>query len=219
MSANSSGASLYAPHPTIAGLYVAITDSTSTVGIDPITFCLFRGVSPDTTANTYHHGCIAQVVSGTSGALDVYVNTGNYALPVWTNIGALPPGDIALTAGYILTGSTTNIAQQTPQYSAVSVATNGTTPVKLFNGPNPYTGSITSIHIVSGSTTSVNVTTFTDGGTLGAMATSTTKGIVTGSGNFNVNSHFLANGSITVVNSSNDLSATAIVTATFITPG
>jgi hypothetical protein len=84
MAANSSGASVFAAHPTIAGLYLGVTDSTSTIGIDPIVLCLFRNVSPDTTANTYHHGCIAIVVSDTTGVNSVYQNTGTYSSPSWT---------------------------------------------------------------------------------------------------------------------------------------
>lgn len=84
MAENSSGMSPFGKHPTIAGLYVALTDSTSTIGTDPIAFCIFRNVSPDTTANTYHHGCIAIVVSDGNGVNSVYQNTGTYAVPAWT---------------------------------------------------------------------------------------------------------------------------------------
>lgn len=81
---NSSGASLFGKHPTITGLYVGLTDSSSTVGTDPVAFCIFRNVSLDTTANVYHHGCIAILVSGGTGTNAVYQNTGSYAVPVWT---------------------------------------------------------------------------------------------------------------------------------------
>lgn len=106
---NSSGASLYGEHPTIAGLFVGVTDSTSKIGTDPITFCIFRGVSPDTTANVYHHGCIAQVVSDASGN-SVYQNTGTYAAPVWTLFDTAA-GGIALptTATDATTTTTTSL--------------------------------------------------------------------------------------------------------------
>jgi hypothetical protein len=88
MAANSSGASIFAKHPTIPALFVAMTDSTSTIGVDPIAFCLFRGLSStdvlDTTANTYHHGCIALVVDDSAATASVYQNTGSYAIPAWT---------------------------------------------------------------------------------------------------------------------------------------
>jgi hypothetical protein len=88
MAANSSGASVFAKHPTISGLYVGQTDSTSTIGIDPIVFCIFRGLAStdvlDTTASTYHHGCLAIVVDDSSGTASVYQNTGSYTAPSWT---------------------------------------------------------------------------------------------------------------------------------------
>lgn len=86
MAGSSSGASLFAPHPTIPFLFPAVTDSTASAGTDPIAFCIFRGNSgaaPSTDANTYHHGCIALVVDGTGGNV-VYQNTGSYASPTWT---------------------------------------------------------------------------------------------------------------------------------------
>lgn len=99
MPANSSGASLYAPHPTIPFLFLGVTDSTSAAGIDPITFCLFRGnggAAPSTDVNTYHHGCIALVVDATGNGL--YQNTGTYASPAWNLIETAGTGGLTLPA-------------------------------------------------------------------------------------------------------------------------
>ena len=197
MPENSSGASIYAKHPTIPYLFLGITDSTSTLGIDPITFCFFRGnggAAPSTDTNTYHHGCIAQVIDAAGGVLSVYINTGTYASPTWT----------------ILNGGSGTYDQ------SVSVKTNGTTLVPLFGNPSTINASLTGIQVISGSTTSVNVTLSSSGTTLGVFATSTTLGAVTGSGNFTT-TPFTTAGSVNIVNSSADLSATATVIATFTT--
>ena len=108
MPANSSGASLYAPHPTIPFLFLGVTDSTSAAGIDPITFCLFRGnggAAPSTDVNTYHHGCIALVVDAAGNGL--YQNTGTYASPVWNLIETAGAGGLTLPATATDTTTTT----------------------------------------------------------------------------------------------------------------
>lgn len=213
MSANSSGASLYAPHPTIANLYVAVTDSTSAAGIDPISFCLFRGNSgaaPTTDANTYHHGCIAQVVDGTG--LSVYVNTGTYAAPAWTSIGSLPPGDISLTQGSILVGNSSGVAAATRQYGAVSVQTNGTTVVPLFSNPTGFAGSLTGIYFTSIDNANGTITVSSNGSTV-ATLTKGSIGSVVGS---SISAFaFTGAGSLNVVSSG--ASANGTITATFIT--
>lgn len=196
MPANSSGASVYAKHPTIPFLYLGLTDSTSKSGTDPITFCLFRGNNgnpPSTDTNTYHSGCIAQVVDASDGG-DVYINTGTYAVPVWSEVNG---------------GATTF-------YESVSAATNGTSLVPLFGTSNPFSGSITSIQVISGSSSSVNVTISNNGTNVGTVATSATSGVVTGSGNFTV-IPFTLGGSVNIVNSVAGVNSTATLIATFIT--
>lgn len=195
MPANSSGASLYAQHPTIPYLFLGVTDSTSSAGVDPITFCFFRGnggAAPSADVNTYHHGCIAQVIDGSG--VSVYLNSGTYALPVWTEING---------------GSGTF-------YQTVSALTNGTTLVPLFGTSNPFAGSLTSVQVISGSTTSVNVTLSNNGTNFLTLATSTTKGATTGSATL-VAQAFTVGGSVNIVNSTADLTGTATVIATFTT--
>lgn len=195
MPANSSGASLYAKHPTIPFLYLGVTDSTSALGTDPITFCFFRGNSgaaPSTDVNTYHHGCIAQVIDGTG--ISVYLNSGTYAIPVWTEIN----------------GGSVNFDQ------SVTVVTNGTSLVPLFGTSNAFAGTLTGLQVISGSTTSVNITLSNNGTNVGVLATSTTVGAVTGSANFTATA-FTVGGSVNVVNSSAAANATATVIATFTT--
>ncbi len=188
MSANSSGASVYALHPTIAGLYVGLTDSTSTAGIDPITFCIFRNVSPDTTANTYHHGCIAQVVSDGTGIESVYSNTGTYAAPVWTKFSADISG----------------------QFQSVSVVTNGGTLVPLFGPPTGFNGSLTSVSFTASDDASGTITLSSNGTTVATIVKGS-QGSVKGS-SIAVTA-FTAAGSLNVVSSGGN----GTLTATFIT--
>ncbi len=211
MAANSSGMSPFAPHPTIAGLYVGLTDSTATGGIDPINFCMFKGVSPDTTANTYHHGCIAQVTSEASGTLSVYVNTGTYAAPAWTDIGALPPGEISLPSGQTLTGNGSGVAAATKSYDAVAVVTNGATAVPLFAaGTLPTPGSLTGVMFTAADDLNGTIT-VTNNGTTIATIVKGSQGSVKGSSI--AASAFIAGGSLNVVSTSGN----GTLTATFIT--
>jgi len=196
MAANSSGASLFAPHPTIAGLYVGLTDSTSTIGIDPITLCIFRGVSPDTTANTYHHGCIAIVVDGSGGSSSMYQNTGTYAAPSWS----------VMTAG---SGVTT--------YAVVAATTNGTTPVNLFGTTNGITGTLTSVIAIAQDTTASNISLITNvGGTETKFADKIVKSTSIGgvTGTITSNTAFTAAGTTQIVSSG---SGNAVVVATYTT--
>lgn len=209
---NSSGASTYAPHPTIAGLYVGLTDSTSSGGTVPITFCIFRNVSPDTTANVYHHGCIAQVVTESSGSLSVYVNTGTSAAPSWTNLGALPPGDIALAQGKMLRGSATGVAESQTYYGEVAVLANGTTAVPLFGTSTPFRGSLTSVEVISLDDLNGTITLSNSGVTVTTIVKGSAN-TVRGSATF-VNNAFLFGGSVNIVNST---AAGAVVKATFVT--
>lgn len=187
MAANSSGASIYALHPTIAGLYVGLTDSTSTAGIDPITFCIFRNVSPDTTTNTYHHGCIAQVVSDGTGIESVYSNTGTYAAPVWTKFAADISG----------------------QFDAVSVVTNGATLVPLFANPNGFAGSLTGITFTSADDANGTITVSNSGVTVATIVKGS-QGSVKGS-SIAVTA-FTAAGSLNVVSTGGN----GTLTATFL---
>ena len=126
MPANSSGAGLYGPHPTIPGLYIGLTDNTSTLGIDPAVFVIFRGVSPDTTANVYHHGCIAIIVSDGANTDSIYENIGTYAVPVWALISEVAgsptsPYTLLTAANFASTtanasGATGTLTLTNPQY-------------------------------------------------------------------------------------------------------
>lgn len=132
---NSSGASLFGPHPTIPFLFVGVTDSTSTIGTDPIAFCIFRGNSgaaPSANANTYHHGCLAMVVDGTGNV--VYQNTGTYASPVWTLLDTGTGGlglpttasDATTTTGTSLAITTSTLTTGVGESITASAATTGT---------------------------------------------------------------------------------------------
>jgi hypothetical protein len=213
MSMNSSGASLYAKHPTIPFLFLGVTDSTSTLGTDPINFCFFRGnggAAPSADVNTYHHACIAQVIDDTSSAISVYINTGTYTSPSWTELGNLPPGDISLTSGQILVGNGSNVAVASKQYGAVSVVTNGATAVPLFSGSLETPGSLTGVVFTAADDANGTITVTNNGVTIATIVKGS-QGSVKGSSI--AASAFISGGSLNVVSTSGN----GTLTATFIT--
>jgi hypothetical protein len=109
MAIQSSGASIAAPHPTIANLFVRETDSQN--GYILSGYC--NGAMSDTTAGTYEHGCLITQIDKAGTDVPIYVNTGTTASPSWTLLGDLPPGDISLTTNHILVGDSGNAAADT----------------------------------------------------------------------------------------------------------
>ncbi len=235
MSVQSSGASIAAPHPTIANLWVRETDSQS--GLILTGYC--HGAFTDTTAGTYEHGAMIVQTDAASG-LTIFVNSGTTALPVWTQIGNLPPGDIALTDTHILVGNGSNVAVDVSMkgdatlsdtgtltvasgaitggklstlagYYAVAVKTNGTTPVNVFGATNGFAGTITSVTSIAQDATASFITMATNAAN---VATNIVKGTAIGgvAGTVMSATAFTAGGTLTVVSSG---SGNSIVVATF----
>ena len=74
------GTSFAAPHPTIANLYVRETVSTDS----NLIIAAYCTGAPDTTANTYEHGCVMTRTDSGTGSPAVYQNVGSSASPSWT---------------------------------------------------------------------------------------------------------------------------------------
>lgn len=128
------GTSLSAPHPTIANLWVVISDS---VNSNHILFGYCNG-TPGTTADTYAHGCILNQRDSGTGTKAIWQNTGSTTSPSWARVDSAIGG--------------TN-------YNALSVNSNGTATVNVFGAAGAPTNlTITSVGVVTLDTTAATYT-------------------------------------------------------------
>ncbi len=202
------GSSLFAPHPTIASLWVALTDSTNS---NLITLARCNGV-PDTTANVFAHGCLMIRTDSGTGNKAVYENVGSSAAPSWNLIGDITAGEITLANGSILVGNSSGVAAAQRQYGAVTVqATN--TAGSLF-GSSTFGGSLTGILFAPGPQGGAGTVTIKNGATtIATLAVSAGQGSVVGS-NISATA-FTSAAALSVVTSG--ATVDGALTATFIT--
>lgn len=205
------GSSLFAPHPTIASLWVALTDSTNS---NLITFARCNG-APDTTANVFAHGCLMIRTDSGTGNKAVYENVGSSAAPSWNLIGDITAGEITLAAGSILVGNASGVAAAQRQYGAVTTRASNTSG-SLF-GSSTFGGSLTGISFAPGPQGGAGTVTISNAGvtiaTLTVPAGGATQGSVIGS---NIAaSAFTSAANLAVVTSG--ATVDGALTATFIT--
>lgn len=159
----SAGAGLAGKHPTIANLYVMLTDNSSSTP-DLILMGIMTGTL-NTTANTYQKGCVLFVTDEGSAESGIYTNVGTSASPVWSQISAQgiangsplfildtggASGNIVLTsyaagttATPLVTGLTVGVRLKNAltTYQAATVNFNGTTKfLRAANDPSKTLG-------------------------------------------------------------------------------
>jgi hypothetical protein len=179
----SAGSSLFAPHSTIANLWVALTDSTDS---NYIILARCTG-TPDTTTETFAHGCLMIRTDSGTGTNAIYENTGSAAAPVW---------ELLNTSG----GAS---------YSVAVARTNGTTPVSFFGATNNFNGTIKAVEVISQDDANGTISVATDSGVTASIVKGSINS-VRGSGT-SVNNTFTSTGSLTTVSDAASGNATVLV--------
>ncbi len=170
------GTSLFAPHPTIANLWVALTDQQDS---NLIVLARCTG-SPDTTANVYSHGAIMIQTDSGTGNKAIYENVGSSAVPSWNLIGSIVASEITLANGSILVGNASGIAAAQRQYGAVTV--NATNTAGSLFGTSAFSGSLTGLVFTTGPQGVSGTVTVKNGSTtIATMTSKTGAGSLTGS--------------------------------------
>ena len=162
------GASIVAPHPTIANLWVRETDALNS----NLILTGYCNGAPDTTADTYAHGCTLIRLDSGTGNKALYENVGSSAVPSWNLIGDVTAEEISLANGKMLVGNSSGVAEARRHYGAVAFQFNGgTTPGSIF-GAQTWSGSLTGLKFVTGTQGNAGTITVKVGGTTVAIMTS-----------------------------------------------
>lgn len=128
------------------------------------------------------------------------------------NTGALTIANSAVTTAKINAAAVTGAKLSTTVgYFAVTVSTNGTSPVDVFGATVPFAGTVTGVFVESLDTTAGNITVADTAGTIATIAKGTSTGAMVGGGTL-ANTSFSAGNTFTVVSSS---AGNARVTITF----
>lgn len=179
------------PIPTIANHYAQLTDANGYVMYGKFD----TASTPSTAANIFQKGCIMVKTDATNGVKACYENVGTLAAPSWDLLGQISTSDIA-------NGSVTGAKLVTTVgYSAVTAATNGTTPVNVFGTTVPFGGVVTGVFVESLDTTAGNITVASTAGTIATIAKGTSAGVMVGGGAL-TNTTFASGNTFTVVSSS-----------------
>jgi len=132
------GTSLSGIHPTIANLYVVLTDSYNS---NHILYAYCNG-TPDTTTNTYAHGCIMNQRDSGTGSLALYENVGSAVAPVWALLSTGSGSSSASNASPVYSlGSATNFG--TVAGTALTFSATGITYPAGYVGATTPTGTAT----------------------------------------------------------------------------